>query len=86
MKKKYKQAFGENTLGGKLYNKFPELFAHMYYPVFLKSYCSLSPPVQWKGGMLHELFKKGSSYDKSNYRDVMLGSNVGKNTPLLGVV
>ncbi len=37
------------------------------------------PPLQWRGGVLQELFKnKGSSGEISNYRDIMLGNIPGK--------
>ena len=58
-------------------------FMRIYYPLILKTYVRIQPPIQWKGGMLQELFKgKGSSSVCSNFRDVMLacvdGENVAK--------
>ena len=39
----------------------------------------MSPPLQWRGGILHALFKnRGSSLDSKCYRDIMLGGISGK--------
>ena len=52
---------------------------HIYYLLILKTYVRIQPPIQWKGGMLQELFKgKGSSSVCSNFRDVMLACVDGK--------
>ena len=51
----------------------------LYFPLIFKSACLASPPLQWRGGVLQELFKnKGSSAFSCNYRDIMLGSVLGK--------
>ena len=53
---------------------------NLYYPLILKTFIRIQPPIQWKGGMLQELFKgKGSSTKCGNFRDVMLASVDGKN-------
>ncbi len=45
----------------------------------LQDFLSPFPPLQWRGGVLQELFKnKGSSFCPGGYRDIMLGSVVGK--------
>ncbi len=47
--------------------------------LLFKSACLLSPPLQWRGGVLQELFKnKGSSFLPGGYRDIMLGAVPGK--------
>ena len=59
---------------------FSSDFIRIYYPLVLKTYVRIQPPIQWKGGMLQELFKgKGSSSVCSNFRDVMLACVDGKN-------
>ncbi len=72
-------AGGEDRIRGKLCRRFPRAFACLYYPLVFKTSCLLSPPLQWRGGVLQELFKnRGSSSSPDNYRDVMLGAVPGK--------
>ncbi len=56
-------AGGEDRVRGVLPRRFPRAFACLYFPLVFKSSCLLSPPLQWRGGVLQELFKnKGSSF------------------------
>ena len=72
-------ACGEDRICGQLCCRFPRIFSCLYFPLIFKSICLASPPLQWRGGVLHELFKnKGSSAFLCNYRDIMLGSVPGK--------
>jgi len=74
-----KGAFGEDKCPGKISKKIPRLMAAFYYPLVFKTFCRLQPPIQWMGGILHELFKnKGSSAVRGNYRDILLGNVDGK--------
>jgi len=72
------KAFGENLLNGSLYKRFPFLLACIYYPLVFKIHARIRPPIQWKGGMITELFKKGESSCITNYRDIMLADDSGK--------
>ena len=47
---------GENTYNGAIFKMFPKLLSQLFYPLYLKSLVFLSPPIQWKGGMLCQLF------------------------------
>ncbi len=52
-------ATGEHNIRGKIYRRYPRLFASTYFPIVLKTFCRLSPrppPLQWGGGILPELF------------------------------
>ncbi len=72
-------AGGEDRIRGVLPRRFPRAFACLYFPLVFKSTCLLSPPLQWRGGVLQELFKnKGSSVFPNGYRDIMLGVVPGK--------
>jgi len=71
--------YGENRMSGKLTKVFNHAFAVLYYPVLLKSTVRVSYPLQWKGGLLSELFKnKGLRHLIDNYRDIFLGDFNGK--------
>ena len=72
-------AWGENNICPKIYKHLSSTLAALYYPLILKTWARIEPPLQWKGGILCELFKnKGLSTDVSNYRDIMLGDISGK--------
>ena len=63
----------------ELFKTFPRQLAELYYPLVFKSLARLDPPLQWRGGMLHELFKgKGDPGIPSTYRDVLLADDDGK--------
>ncbi len=78
------KARGESRVGGALLARFPKILSTLYYPILIKCYARLHTPLQWKGGVLTELYKnKGSSSGRSNYRDIMLGDVAGKNVASL---
>ena len=71
--------WGESRICSDVYASFPELMAAIEYPLVVKTYTRIQPPLQWKGGMLCELFKgKGSPSLCSNYRDILLADDSGK--------
>ena len=84
MSKKGK-APGEDLCSGNVLSAFSFDFMRIYYPLILKTYVRIQPPIQCKGGMLPELFKgKESSSVGSNFRDVMLACVDGKNVAKYG--
>ena len=73
------KAPGESLVCGNVLRRFCQELMCVYYPLVLKMYMRIQPPLQWKGGMLHERHKgKGSSGNTKNYRDVMLAEDDGK--------
>ena len=77
---KKNKAPGEDLCSGNVLATFALELMHVYYPLVLKTFMRVQPPIQWKGGMLQELFKgKGSPHSRANFRDVMLASVDGKN-------
>eukprot|EP00973_Karenia_brevis_P095198 12426218-Karenia_brevis.AAC.1 len=78
-KSKLGKKWGEDLVCNDLLKCSPDIFAKLFHPVFVKSVISLSPPLQWRGGALVELYKhKGPVINASSYRDVMLADDVGK--------
>ena len=63
---------------GDLTAAAPAEIADIYYPVVFKSFARLYPPLQWRGGALQELFKKGSESNKKDFRDGVLADDSGK--------
>ena len=53
--------------------------AKIFYPLAVKVFARIQPPLQWKGGMICDLFKgKGSPALINSYRDVLLSDDDGK--------
>jgi hypothetical protein len=76
---KPRKAPGEDTIVSTVFSKFSDDIIHPFMPLLLKSYMRIQPPIQWKGGMLQELFKgKGTSSMCKNYRDILLTDDAGK--------
>eukprot|EP00973_Karenia_brevis_P059334 8260171-Karenia_brevis.AAC.1 len=76
--KPYK-GLSEDVIGGELLRACPLEMARLYHPLVYKAACSLSAPLQWKGGALVELYKgRGQMTDRTSYRDVTIGSSPGK--------
>ena len=70
---------GEGLLVSDLFKRFPKIMSQVYYPIMFKSYARLHPPLQWRGGMIQEIFKgKGDPGIPSQYRDVLLADDDSK--------
>ena len=54
------KSLGEGKLGGELLAKCPQLVARIYHPIVTKFLYSLTPPIQWAGGVLCDLLKLSS--------------------------
>ena len=73
------EAVGEDLIHSRLFRIFPSEMARLFYPLFVKATVLCRPPLQWKGGMLHDIFKrKGSPADLGNYRDVTMSNQTSK--------
>jgi len=78
-KKMKKCGLGEDLLGGELGAAFPFQIATLLYPLIFKSVVGCCPPIQWRGGQIHEIYKKkGSLFDVKSFRDVLLSNFGGK--------
>ena len=69
----HKVGVGEDRLGGEFPANHPFIYATLYGPHFYAATATVNRPLQWRGGMLHELYKsKGSVSDLENWRDIWL--------------
>ena len=50
-----RKSLGEGRIGGELLAKFLQQMARMYHPIVTKFLYSLTPPIQWAGGVLCDL-------------------------------
>ena len=46
------KAPGEDLCSGNVLAAFSLEFMQVYYPLILKTFVRIQPPIQWKGGML----------------------------------
>jgi len=73
------KAGGEDNITGDPISTFAKYLLPTLTPLNIKSYVRMSPPIQWKGGQVVALFKnKGKRSVPGNYRDIMLGNDIGK--------
>ena len=64
------RAFGEDLICDEVYHAFPREIAEIVHPLVFKAVHYIRPPLQWRGGMLVELFKgKGLQSVLTNYRE-----------------
>ena len=65
------KSLGEGRLGGELLAKFPRQMAQIYHPIVTKFLYTVTPPIQWTGGVLCDLLKPGGAPTKAaGYREI----------------
>jgi len=73
------KAPGENRVIGKVHKFFVCLLLRVYFPLILKTFARVQPPIQYKGGMIYEIYKnKGPQHLCASFRDVLLANDSGK--------
>ena len=51
-----------DSIGGEVLKSGASQICRLIYPVLMKAVTQISPPLQWKGGLMFELFKKGDHF------------------------
>ena len=73
------KAMGLDLIPGEALQACPSQFALTLHPLFMKAATGLQQPLQWRGGVLYECWKKkGSWADVQNHRSLYISSVVGK--------
>ena len=73
------KACGEGFLVSGVFKSFPYHRSKLVYPLVVKTAVRIQTPLQWKGGMICDLFKNtGSPALISSYRDILLMDDDGK--------
>jgi hypothetical protein len=76
---KPRRAFGLDGLPAELFALQPLLFAKLLHPLYLKSILRIEEPLQWKGGLISNLYKgKGDRSECSSSRDILISDSAGK--------
>ena len=74
-----KKAAGLDMVPGELLKAAPAQMAMALQPLMTKSAANLRQPVQWRGGLLFEAWKRSSSQrEAAAYRSLYVASTVGK--------
>jgi len=73
------KAPGENIVVGNAHRIFAKEIGTLMYPLVVKTFVRVQPPIAWRGGMVHEIYKnKGPRHLRSSFRDVLLANDSGK--------
>ena len=72
------KATGFDELPSSLFHKFAPELARLFYPLLLKIFMWRTEPIQFKGGPLALLYKKGEKKCIENYRGILLLPTVAK--------
>ncbi|CAE7419468.1 unnamed protein product [Symbiodinium sp. CCMP2592] len=74
-----RKSCGLDCLPGELLRADPAGITKAAFPLFLKATVSLRQPIQWRGGLLRESWKrKGTVREPANYRSLFVSSMLGK--------
>ena len=70
---------GPDGLPDELFSLFPREMGRAFGPVFFKAILRLDMPLQWVGGLMHELFKgNGAANLMQNWRSILCSNSGGK--------
>ena len=69
---------GMDQLNGDLLHQMPTQMAVHLWPIACKMAVHATEPIQWKGGRMKWLHKKGSLEKAENFRGILLASAAGK--------
>ena len=73
------KAAGIDNIPGEVFRAVPPEAARAVFPLFLKSMLWQHQPVQWRGGILYEAFKRsGLQSAVENYRSLFVSNYLGK--------
>ena len=73
------KAMGLDNIPGEILKAAPAETARLLFPLFLKSMVLQRQPLQWRGGVLYEAFKRsGLQSSVENYRSLFVSSYVAK--------
>ena len=73
------KAVGLDGLPGEALSACPTAMAKLVHPLMLKASLLLRQPLQWRGGLLNEMWKRsGSQASPDCYRSIFISSHLGK--------
>ena len=81
-----RRGLGPDSLGGELLKSGAPQISRLIYPCLLRAVAQISPPLQWKGGLVFELFKKGDHFHPDCFREITCISPLAKISPGLFVI
>ena len=72
------RGLGPDAIGGELLKSGAVQICRLIYPVLMKAVTQISPSLQWKGGLMFELFKRGDHFQPDCYREITSVSPLAK--------
>ena len=72
------RGLGPDAIGGELLKSGAVQICRLIYPVIVKTVTQISPPLQCKGGLMFELFKKGDHFQPDCHREITCVSPLAK--------
>ena len=72
------KALGLDGIASEILKSAPQACAAKFGQILRKIWGSCYWPLSWRGGRLHELFKKGSTKNCDHYRGLLIGDHLGK--------
>ena len=73
------KAAGSDNIAPELLKNASRWVRHWLAPLLAKCSFYVTEPIQWRGGVLHELYKgKGSMTDTKSYRGILVSSHLAK--------
>lgn len=73
-----RKGFFIDGVPGDLLHMAPDVFAQIFYQVFLKEIMQVREAVIFKGGRLVPAYKRGNPAECCNYRSLLVSSPIGK--------
>ena len=72
------KAYGPDGLPTELFRAAPAQAAYTYYSLMVKTNVLGLEPLQWKGGIVKPIFKRGNAKDPASWRNILISSTPGK--------
>ena len=72
------KASGPDSLPTEMFRAAPVECARLYFSLFLKSTMFGADPIQWRGGCVKPIFKRGDPKQASSWRNILISSTPAK--------
>ena len=75
----FNRGTGPDGIPDEVFAIFARQMSRIYGPLYMKAFLRLDAPIQFAGGILHELFKgSGAGDNVDNWRSILCSNSAGK--------